>query len=151
MITMMFDPEDPSLYWLGMTGVLLILIMVLPVLFTKNPCSTSVNNCIKLDCFLRLCNIPIILFVAGIIKGQFCSFRVIYAFSMTLLTHLLSFCIAFHRWVYVCHPTAVLTVHQRSKLDTLLAAFYSITALSLISGAYIYRESSIYVVNCQNR
>ena len=151
MLTLIRDPEDPSLYWLGVTGALLILILVLPVLFTKSPCSTSINNCIKLDCLLRLCNIPIILFVAGVIEGQFCSFRVIYAFSMTLLTHLLSVCMAFYRWVFVCHPDAVFTVHQRSSLDSLLAACYSITALSLISGAFIYRGHSIFIVNCENR
>ena len=61
------SPGPPLLYWAGVVGALLVLALVLPIMVAAD--STKTIDCmIRLDCLLRLANLPIILFVSGVIN-----------------------------------------------------------------------------------
>merc|ERR1712013_37009 len=111
---------------------------------------TSINKMIGLDCLLRLANIPIIFFSTEVLKGKFCTIKTTYSFTVMLLTHLLSTFIAIYRWVFVCHPTWVLTANQRRSFHLLLSGILGSLAVLLSGGAYFYREFSLHRRNCIN-
>ena len=103
------------------------------------------------DCLLRLASIPGILLVAQVIRGtgeNFCTYRMVYGFSVNLLTHLIALSIALFRWVYVCAPTWVITSRQRSALNVILVFTVGALGSALTAGSFIYREHSIYLANC---
>ena len=103
------------------------------------------------DCLLRVANIPGILLVARVIRGTgltFCTLRMLYGFSVHLLTHLIAVSIALFRWVYVCAPSWVFTSGQRRALNLVLVGGLVTFGSGLSAGAFIYRNHNIYLASC---
>ena len=112
---------------------------------------TPINLMIGADCLLRVAHIPAILLVARVIRGMgdtFCTARILFAFSIQLLTHLIALSIAFFRWIYVCAPTWVFTSARRRAVNLILAILPATLGSVLTAGAFIYREHNLYLANC---
>ena len=152
----------PSSHWLpglglfGSAVVLLLILVILAVIRTESS-PTPINQLIRFDCLLRLTAIPYILYWTGLFNfwglhsPLFCSVRVSISFAISLVTRLLGLSIPIYRWVYVCHPSAVLTAPQRRAFFLLVSSSTALLAASLTLCAFLYRESWTLYHHCLGR
>lgn len=137
------------LHLLGITGSLSCLLLVLPILVAilAEPKSTPINRLIGVDCMVRLTNIPYILYWTklfdfwGLHSVLHCAGRITFSFTTMLLCRLLTFAIALYRWVFVCHPTLVLTDTNKRTFSLVLSGGIFILTTSLGSCAFFHIES----------
>ena len=136
----------PSLGVLGSAIVLVLILSILAVIRTESS-PTPINQLIRLDCFLRLTNIPYVLYWTGHFNYRdldstvHCSVWVSIAFATSLVTGLLGLSIPIYRWVFVCHPSCVLKATQRRALLLLMSGSTALLTASFTFCAFLYRES----------
>ena len=139
----------PSIGVLGSAIILVLILAILAAIRTESS-PTPINQLIRLDCLLRLTNIPYILYWTGLFNywgldsPLHCSVRVSISFATSLVARLLNISIPIYRWVYVCHPSSILTAPQMSGGMALLTA-------SLTFCAFLYRESWTLYHHCLGR
>ena len=146
-------PWLPSLGVLGSAIVLVLILAILAVIRTESS-PTPINQLIRLDCLLRLTNIPYILYWTGLFNywglnsPLHCSVRISISFATSLVTRLLGLSIPIYRWVYVCHPSSVLTAGQRRAFFLLMSGSTALLTASLTFCAFLYRESWTLYHHC---
>jgi hypothetical protein len=153
---------DLSSTWLPSIGVLgsaIVLVLILAILaaIRTETCPTPINQLIRLDCLLRLTNIPYILYWTGLFNywglnsPLHCSVRVSISFATSLVARLLNISIPIYRWVYVCHPSSVLTAPQRRAFFLLMSGGIALLTASLTFCAFLYRKSWTLYHRCLGR
>ena len=149
-------PWLPSLGILGCAIILVLILAILAVIRSESS-PTPINQLIRLDCLLRLTNIPYILYWTGLFNywglnsPLHCSVRVSISFATSLVTRLLGITIPIYRWVYVCYPSSVLTAPQRRAFFLLLSGSTALLTASLTFCAFLYRESWTLYHRCLGR
>ena len=150
------SPWLPSLGVLGSAIVLVLILSILAVIRTESS-PTPINQLIRLDCLLRLTNIPYILYWTGLFNywglnsPLHCSVRISISFATALVTRLLGLSIPIYRWVYVCHPSSVLTATQRRGFFLLMSGSTALLTVSLTFCAFLYRVSWTLYHRCLGR
>ena len=151
--------SSPWLPILGVLGSAIILVLILGILaaIRTESSPTPINQLIRLDCLMRLTNIPYILYWTGLFNywgldsPLHCSVRVSISFATSLVTRLLGISIPIYRWVYVCHPSSVMTASQRRAFFLLMSGSTALLTASLTFGAFLYRESWTLYHRCLGR
>ena len=142
--------EDTGLQVIGISGsVLLFLITVTVVMVIRREVSqTPINMLIMMDCLLRLTKIPNILFYSnvfnfwGLTSPLFCSLRITFSFTTSLVPYYLSLALALYRWTCVCRSAYVFTSAQRRTFVCRLSYTLTLLTLCLAAGTFYYKARS---------
>ena len=144
------------LHCLGVSGSLITALLILPILamIRADSSPTPINQLIRVDCLLRLNNIPYILYWSkvfsywGLNSPLACSLRVTLSYTTSIVSRLITISMAVCRWVYVCRSHLVFSAAQRSRFLAWMVGSLVVLAICLSLGAFIYREEYTIYYRC---
>jgi hypothetical protein len=147
------SPSDPLLSYLGIISTIIIVTTNLPVIWMvkKEKKPSFINQLVCLDCFLSLCNIPLIFWVISdepLLSYSLCGIRRTYTQYTSMLNRLIPVVIVCYRYIYVCRSYWVNTVYQRKRFNMFLCYIFGGYTVFLSIGCFIYREQNILYMKC---
>ena len=151
----LFDDLSPSLLsCFGIFTACCIGAVNLPVLWVikKESQTTFINKLVGVDCFLCLCNIPIVIYTADVFGffniPSLCGLNVTTSFIISMLNRLLPVGIVFYRYVYVCKSSWVLTAQQRKNVNLFICSIIVSLTVVLSLCSFLYKEKYLIYLKC---
>ena len=151
--------EDTGLQAFGISSSILLFLITVSVMIGiwSEVNRSPINLLIMMDCLLRLTKIPNILFFAnvfnywGATSPLFCSLRITFSFTTSLVPQLLYLSLALYRWTCVCRSTYVQTSVQKRTFFLRLSSIFTLLTLGLAAGAFYYKEKNTFFQFCRGK